>query len=257
MKTTLSKIHLVFTCAHAHPEYPNDRADWLSRLITDVRPDVVVNLGDSVDLPSLYQAEKGRVRCGESYGKDIDSHLDFQQRLWDPIKLRKKRLPHRVVFHGNHEQRIQTALTVQPELHGAIGFDDLRLEQWYDEIVPYEGHTPGTLEIDGITYAHYIVSGVSGRPVSSEHQAYSLLGKTYQSVTVGHTHTLDICVRTKPNGGKIIGTVAGCFQDYTNNWAGEIGKLWDRGVLIKRNVDRGAYDFEWVSMSALKKEYAY
>lgn len=253
----MSKTHLVFSCAHAHWEFSNERADWLSRLIIDVRPDVVVNLGDNLDLPSLYQASQGKKPVGQSYKKDIDSHIDFQQRLWEPIKTRKKRLPYRVCLHGNHEQRIKNTLSYQPELDGAVSFGDLRLSDWYDEIVPYEGNTPGTIEIDGITYAHYIISGVSGRPLSSEHQAHSLLSKTFQSVTVGHTHTFDYCVRTRPNGTKIMGAVVGCYSDYTNDWAGEIGKLWDRGVLIKRNVDKGEYDHEWISLKTIKNEYEY
>lgn len=210
-----------------------------------------------MDLPSLYHADKGKFRYNQSYKKDIDSHIDFQSRLWEPIKNRKKRLPRRVCFHGNHEQRIKTALSYQPELNGTIGFDDLRLGEFYDEVIPYEGNTPGALEIDGIAYAHYIVSGVSGRPLSSEHHAYGLLGKTYQSITVGHTHTFDYCVRTRPNGNKIMGLVAGCFQDFTNDWAGEIGKLWDRGVIVKRNVEFGQYDFEWISLDTLRREYSY
>lgn len=249
--------HLVFSCIHAHPEHSNERADWLSRLIVDVRPDVVVNLGDSVDLPSLYQAEKGKKGVGENYRKDIDSHLDFQSRLWEPIKSRKKRLPRRVVFHGNHEQRIQTAISARPELDGAISFNDLKLTEWYDEIIPYEGYTPGTLEIDGIVYAHYFTSGVMGRPVSSENMGSALVGKLYGSGTMGHTHLFDLTIRTRSNGTKLFGAVCGCFQDYTNDWAGEIGKLWDRGVLIKRNCLNGEYDFEWISLKTIKNEYKY
>lgn len=48
----------------------------------------------------------------------------------------------------------------------------------------------------------------------------------------------------------------GCYQDYTNDWAGEMGKLWDRGILIKRNVENGSYDPEWISLASIKKEYA-
>lgn len=253
----MSKTHLVFSCAHAHPEFPNDRADWLSRLIVDVRPDVVVNLGDSLDLASLYAAEKGKKGIGQTYRQDINCHVDFQTRIWEPIKCRKKRLPRRVYFHGNHEHRIQTAINLQPELDGAISFNDLRLEDWYDEVIPYEGNTPSAFEIDGITYAHYFTSGVMGRPISSENMGQAIVNKLYKSGTMGHTHLFDLSVRTRADGDKIYGAVIGCYQDYTNDWAGEIGKLWDRGVLIKRNVDAGAYDFEWVSMSTIKKEYGY
>jgi hypothetical protein len=253
----VTNTHLVFTCQHAHPDHDNDRADYLSRLIIDIRPDVVVNLGDACDLPSLSSFDKGkRAFQGRTYERDIASHIDFQSRIWEPVKARKRSLPRRIFLHGNHEQRIWNALNIQPELDGTIGFNDLQLKDWYTDIVPYSGNTPGTIEIDGITYAHYLSAGVLGRPISGEHPAYTILSKYFTSCTVGHSHTLDFCCRTKADGTKIMAMVAGCYQDYSNDWAGdELGKLWDRGVLIKRNVEGGQYDFQWISLDTLEKEY--
>jgi len=253
----LSNIHLVIGDQHAHYGNTNERADWLSRLIIDVRPDVVVNIGDAADLPSLSGFDKGkRAFQGRTYEKDIACHLDFQDRLWSPVLQRKKRLPRRVFLHGNHEHRIWSAINTQPELEGTVSFADLQLNRWYDDIVPYSGNSPGTVEIDGVTYAHFFTSGIAGRPVSSENLGAAMLSKNFSSCTSGHSHLFDISIRTRSDGGKIQGCSVGCFQDYTNDWAGEIGKLWDRGILIKRNVQQGAYDFQWVSLASLKKEYS-
>lgn len=252
----MSKIHLVIPDQHAHYEHDNSRADLLSSLIVDLRPDVVVNIGDAADLPSLCSYDKGkRSFVGRTYKADIDAHLDFQDRIWGPVARRKKKMPRRVFCIGNHEQRIVTALDIQPELGGTISLSDLRLSEWYDEIVPYEGQTPGVIEVDGILYAHYFTSGILGRSVSGEHTGYYLLGKLFQSATMGHSHLFDYCVRTRGDGIKVHGLSVGCFQDYTNEWAGEIGKLWDRGVVIKRCVEDGSYDLEWVSINRLEKEY--
>lgn len=256
LQAVLTSIHLVLPDQHAHYQHSNDRADLLANLIVDLRPDVVINIGDAADLPSLCTYDKGkRSFVGRTYRADIDAHCDFQHRLWEPVARRKKKMPRRVFCIGNHEERINTALNVQPELSGTISLSDLRLSDWYDEIVAYEGQTPGVVEIDGILYAHYFTSGVLGRSVSGEHAAYSLLGKLYTSATMGHSHLFDYCVRTRGDGSKIMGLSVGCYQDYTNDWAGEIGKLWDRGVAIKRNVENGAYDLEWVSLERLRKEY--
>lgn len=254
--STDGKIHLVIPDQHAHFEHSNERANWLGRLIIDVRPDVVVNIGDAVDLPSLSGFEKGKKSFhGKTYQKDIECHIDFQSRLWDQVIARKKKLPRRVFLHGNHERRIGEAINSQSELDGTISYNDLRLSDWYDEIIPYNGNTPGTIEIDGITYAHYFTSGILGRAVSGEHIAYTSVSKLFSSCTFGHSHLFDICTRTRADGSKIIGCSVGCYQDYTNDWAGEIGKLWDRGVLIKKGVQNGQYDFEWVGLNTLKKEY--
>jgi len=252
----MSNVHLVIPDQHAHPDHDNVRADWLSRLIVDVRPDVVVNIGDAADLPSLSQIDKGKVPFqGRSYKKDIDSHCDFQDRVWGPVVSRKKKLPRRIFLHGNHEQRIQQAINRTPELSETIGFNDLRLSEWYDEIVPYQGVTPGVIQVDGISYSHFFSAGISGRPVGGEHTGYSLLGKLYSSATMGHSHLFDLCIRTRGDGSKIVGCSAGCYQDYTNDWAGELGKLWDRGILVCHNVEAGSYDPQWISIDAIRKEY--
>jgi hypothetical protein len=223
----------------------------------DIRPEVVIHMGDSADLPSLSGYDKGkRSFIGKTYRQDIEAHLDFQRRMWEPVFNRKKKLPYSVFLIGNHEQRIERALDQSPELVGSIGFQDLELEKYYNTIVPYEGSSPGTIEIDGVTYAHYFTSGVLGRAVNTEHTAYTLIAKNLSSCTTGHTHTLEYCVRTKASGEKVHGLSCGCFQDYTNDWAGEIGKLWDRGVIVKRNVKAGNYDLEWICLETIIKEYS-
>ena len=47
------KVHLCTPDVHAHPDFNNDRADWLGKLILDLKPDVVVNIGDAADPTSL------------------------------------------------------------------------------------------------------------------------------------------------------------------------------------------------------------
>lgn len=248
--------HIVVPDTHAHYQHPNDRADWLAGLIKDVRPDVVIHLGDSADLPSLSGYDKGkRGFQGRTYRADIDTHLEFQDRMWGPVVRQKKKLPRRVFIIGNHEQRIEKALDLSPELVGSIGMKDLQLDNWYDTIVPYEGQTPGIIDVDGIHYAHYFVSGVMGRPIGGEHPAYSLLTKHFTSCTCGHIHVADHAIRTTVDGRKINGLVAGVYQDYDSDWAGEINKLWTRGVWVKRNVERGNYDLQFISIESLRKEY--
>lgn len=253
----MTSTHLIIPDQHAHYQYPNERAEWLSKLIIDIRPDVVINIGDGADMPSLSGYDKGkRSFTGRTYKQDIDSHLDFQDRLWHSVKARKKRLPRSIYCIGNHEDRITRAIELQPELDGAIGLSDLELEEYYDEVVHYSGKdTPGQIVVDGICYAHYVISGVTGRPISSEHHAYSLLAKNFQSTTVGHSHAADYCIRTAADGSKLMGMVVGCYQDYDADWAGERNRLWWRGVVVKRNVERGSYDPQFISIDALRKEY--
>ncbi len=252
-----TKTHLVIPDIHANPEHNNDRADLLAKLIIDLRPDVVVNLGDQWDMASLSGYDKGKKSFeGRSVARDIDSGREFSERMWNPVRKTKKRFPYRIFLEGNHEERIRRVVNTSRELDGWLSTKDLEIERWYDEFIPYNGNTPGVVNIDGINYAHYFVSGVMGRPIGGEHPAYSLLTKEFVSCTCGHIHVVDWCERTTVGGSKIYGCIAGCFIDQTISWAGEIQKLWWPGVIIKRNVENGSYDPEFVSLAALRKEYA-
>lgn len=249
-------IHLVYGDAHAHPEHNNHRASLLSQLIKEVSPDVVVNIGDNADMPSLSAYDKGKAMFyGRNYKADIDAHLDFEDRVWSPIRRMKKKLPFRVFCIGNHEDRISRALQTAPELSGTISMKDLELERNYDVVVEYDGYgTPGQVEIDGVTYAHYVISGISGRALSSLHQGYQLLQKRHTSTTVGHQHIFSFS-RQDFKGRGLNGLCTPCLTDYPVDWAGNVVDLWSRGVIVKRNVRDGDYDLEYISLKTLEERY--
>jgi len=251
--------HLILPDQHAHPHHNNDRADWVGQLIKDIKPDVVVNIGDAADMSSLSSYDKGKASFhGQSYERDIEAHLDFQERLWAPIKRSKKKQPYKVVLEGNHEHRIKRVLDLNPEYSGdrfGVSFKDLDFHSYYNEVVEYKGQTPGIYTIDGVSYAHYFISGLMGRAIGGEHHAYSLIAKNFTSCTCGHSHTADWAVRTDTGGKKIMGLVAGAYQDYHSGWAGHVNDLWWSGVVVKRHVEDGRYDPQFISIEALRKEY--
>ena len=257
----MSVTHLIIPDQHAHPKFNNDRADWMGQLIHDVKPDLVINIGDAADMSSLSAFDKGKASFfGESYGKDIDAHLDFQERMWAPSRKAKKRMPHRVVFEGNHEHRIKRVLEYDPQLASGkskfgISFSDLDFDSYYNEVHEYEGGTPAVRTYDGVSYAHFFISGLMGRPIGGDHHAANLINKNHCSCTCGHSHTADYAIRTDAKGNKIMGCVAGVYQDYDAPWAGKANALWWGGAVIKRNVSEGKYDPQFVSINTLRKEY--
>jgi hypothetical protein len=89
----MGRTHLIVPDPHAHPDHGNERFDWLGQLILDLRPDVLVNMGDAGDFPSLASYDRGkRSFHGKSYRRDLDAHLDAQERMWAPkTKAKKKR----------------------------------------------------------------------------------------------------------------------------------------------------------------------
>lgn len=249
-------IHLVIPDPHSHFEHNNDRAIWAGKLINDIKPDVVVVLGDTADMPSLASYDKGtRAFNGRTYRADIAAHGDFQEKLWGTVRRAKRRMPRRVTLIGNHEHRIERAINLQPELDGTVALKDLDLERYYNDVVYYNGSTPGTISIDGVRYGHFVPSGVQGRPVGGQHPGYSLVQQGLSSCTVGHTHVLDFYTRRSADGRWACGLVAGCYQDYTPDYAGEAGSFWWRGIVVKRNVESGSYSPQFISIDELRQEY--
>jgi hypothetical protein len=82
----LGKCHLVIPDPHAHFQHHNKRAEWLGKLILDIKPDAVINIGDTWDMPSLSHYDKGRKGFqGRTYRADIDAGIDFNDRLWSTV----------------------------------------------------------------------------------------------------------------------------------------------------------------------------
>jgi hypothetical protein len=246
------KVHLVIPDSHSHPDYPNTRYDWLGHLINDVKPDVVVDIGDWFDMPSLCSYDKGLKSFeGRRYKRDVEAGLEAQDRMMTIVRRQKKKLPRFVRTLGNHEDRINKAVNRDPILEGTIGISDLQSKEYGWEEYPFLSPA----EIDGITYQHYFTSGIMGRPISGERHAQSLILKQLASCTQGHSHLFDYCVRSDVRGRKLHGCVVGVYQDYDADFAGPANKMWNPGVVVKRGVENGSYDLEHISLQRLKEAY--
>ena len=250
------RTHLVWSDRHVTPGVDSTYHDWIAKLIIDLKPDVVVDNGDGADMASLCSYDRGtRSFQGRTYVKDIEAANEANDRIWSRVKKQKKRLPFRVTTIGNHERRIFRAQELSPELTDAISYKDLQLEHYYDLVVDYDGATPGSVEIDGVHYAHYFVSGVKGLPIGGEHPATTLVLKNAASSTVGHSHVLDFSRRVGVDGRTRLGLVTGWCGLHRPSFAGASSHLWWAGVVIKRNVENGNYNPEFVSLERLRQIY--
>ena len=103
-----------------------------------------------------------------------------------------------------------------------------------------------------MSYAHFFQAGNFGSAVSGLHHANTLLGHRYTSSTCGHSHKRDLKFK---DGAKAIGLVSGCFKGAEEGWAGQSNLDWWKGVVIKREIDNGMYEPEFVSLKRLKELY--
>lgn len=259
----MSKI-LVIPDSHATPGISNDRFEWLGNLISEIRPDKIVNIDDMADMPSLCSYEKGKRSFeGRRYWKDVQSVIDAQTRLFAPInrlnqslKSAKKKLykPELHLTIGNHTHRIDRATQLDPVLHGTISIDDLKLKEFGWNVHPYKE----IVEIDGIYFSHFFTKGLMDGTISgSTHTlAANILKEMKDNAVCGHSHLLSLANSVLPSGRKVWGISVGCYFDHKVDYVSTKAQSeWWRGVVVLDVHNREIKDIGLISLETIKKEY--
>ena len=258
-KAKVGPTHLVIPDAHAKYGQDMRRFHWLGRIIVAELPDTIVCLGDLADMPSLSSYDKGtRGFEGRRYWKDVEAAHTALEIInsyivkYNKDRNYKKYNPRMVMLYGNHENRIVRATNSSSELDGTIGLGDLQYEEFGWETVPFLEE----IDIDGVAYSHYFVSGVMARPIGGEHPATMLLNKRHKSCTAGHLHLADWSQRTVVGGQHIMGCLAGCYlEDEEEYVPASVNQMWWKGLVIKRNVVDGVYDPQFLSLNTIKRMF--
>jgi len=234
------KVHLIIGDSHAHWEEGNQRFESLGRMVKDISPDCVIDIGDSADMSSLLMFESGSkspIFEGFSYWKDIDAYRDAKERYHHFLGPVPRKMRH-IRIMGNHENRIDRVLEVEPRFRGVIGIEDLGDENIFKwEVVPF-------LEprlVDGVAYSHYFKSPGGQRPVGGIMPARAVLLKYPGSFTriFGHTHAFGFYEDADGMPGdhfkKITSINAGCYFDPSMSgmrWSGTDKNRWRSGILV-------------------------
>ncbi len=256
---------LIIGDAHAKPGVSNERFYWAGRFAADKEPDIIVDMGDWADMPSLSSYDIGKKSYeGRRYKQDVEAACAAREEFNRGVSHYHQRAsarhqarysPRKVALGGNHDDgRILRVVEEDPKLEGLISPDDLKREQYGWEHVPYKQ----PIEIQGFTFCHYFTSGVMGRPIGGEMPALSVLRKQFTSCISAHSHLFDVAHRTRPDGSRIWGLIAGCYlaEDQWEEYAAEANKLWWRGLILLRGVEHGDFDsFETIGIRQLKDLY--
>jgi hypothetical protein len=48
----------------------------------------------------------------------------------------------------------------------------------------------------------------------------------------------------------------GCYKGAEEHWAGQANRQWWHGVVVKRELEDGMYEPEFVSLNQIMREYA-
>lgn len=246
--------HMVIPDCQVKPGEPYDHLAWAGQYAVQMKPDVIVCIGDFWDMPSLSQYDIGRKSFeGKRYIVDIEAGIRAMESFLEPIKAETAKLqgrwnPRMVFTLGNHEQRIITAIDKDAKLEGLMSLHDMQIAQMGWEVYPFLE----PVVIDGIAYCHYFSSGTMGRPVSS---ASALVNKKMMSCVMGHVQDKDIAYRRRADGKSITGIFAGIFYQHDENYlTPQTNRSW-RGVWILHDVQDGAFDEMPVSLSYLQDRF--
>ena len=230
----------------------------IGHYIVEKRPDVVIQIGDAADMPSLSSYDVGKKSFeGRRYKSDIESAQRGMELLWSPLnefnarqrKNKEKQYnPRRVLTLGNHENRITRAVESDPKLDGTIGLSDLKYEEYGWEVYPFLE----PVVIDGIAYCHYFTSGIMGRAVPNARQ---LAIKKHMSCSMGHVQNWDIHREVRADGKPIIALFSGSCYLHDEDYLGPQGNTYDRGIWMKHEVADGHYHPMMVSLKFLKERY--
>ena len=168
---------------------PLEHLTWAGEAICEYRPDVVVNLGDFADMPSLssHDVKGSKYFEGLRYKTDIQTAKDAMKLLLKPLrdlqskqKKNKEKVykPRMVLTLGNHENRIDRAVNNNPTLEGLISTKDLEYEK------DWEVHQfLHPVFIGGVGFNHYWPVGAMGRAAGT---AAAIVNKLHMSCIAGH-----------------------------------------------------------------------
>lgn len=233
-----------------HPGTPTEYLKWCGQYLAIKKPDVIVQIGDFTDLPSLSSHDaKGSMQLEtRRYVQDIDSAKIAMGQLLTPVLKVSGWTPKLYMTLGNHEHRIQRTVEADPKLEGVISIDDLQYEQFGWKVYPFLQ----PIVIGGVAFCHYFPSGVMGRPITS---AKALLAKLHMSAFAGHLQGRDIAFSKRADGVDMTAIISGSFYQHAEEYLSPFTNNHWRGFWMLHEVKDGSFNEMAVSIGYLQRRF--
>ena len=255
------QVHVVIPDTQAKAGVPTDHLGWIGRYIVEQFHDEdikIIHLGDHADMPSLSMYDKGKKAMeGRRYVQDIEAANEAWRILNESLlkfNLNRKRtkhkpwLPKRFILLGNHEDRINRAVSMDAQLEFVLSTDQLDYARTGWQVIPFLE----VLWLDGVAYSHYFYNPMSGKPLGGNVEAR--LRAIGHSFTMGHQQTLGYGLRFVA-GKSQHGLVAGSCYLHDEDYKGPQGNAHWRGIIVCHEVEDGSYDPMFVSLNYLCLRY--
>lgn len=253
----MAKILVIPDC-QIRPGVSLEHLSWAGQYIVAKQPDIIVQIGDFADLPSLSSYDIGtKAFEGRRYKADIEAVHRGMDLLLSPLnsynKTQRKRgqkqyKPRRVLTLGNHCERINKAVNNDPKLEGVISLNDLKYKEYGWEVYPFLQ----PVVIEGICFNHYFPSGVLGRPVTT---ARALLQKMHMSCIAGHLQGRDIAFAKRADGTEMTAIIAGSYYTHNEDYLSPMTNTHWRGLVMCHQVKDGSFDEMMISVDYLQRKY--
>ncbi len=189
---------LVIPDVQAKKGVPMNHLRALGNYIVDKKPDVLVNIGDFGDIPSLSSYDKAGSKKteGSRYKDDIQAVQDAMDELLNPMysynencRSGEEYNPRMIMTLGNHEHRITRAIEDNPRhFEGVIGLEDLNYEDYGWEVYPFLH----MVEVNGVCFSHYFINPSSLTKNTIGGTADTKLKNLGFSFVMGHQQLLQI-----------------------------------------------------------------
>lgn len=237
---------------------PLEHLTWAGKAICDYRPDVVVNIGDFADMPSLstHDVKGSKYFEGLRYKKDVEVVKKAMQQLLAPLRELQKTQkeskhkvykPRMVLTLGNHENRIARAVNNSPQLEGLIQVEDLGYDKDWEV---HEFLKP--VFIAGVGFSHYWPVGAMGRPAASP---AAIISKLHMSCVAGHQQGKQLAYGKRADGKPICAIIAGSYYMHDEDYMDSLSNRHWRGLVVLNDVKDGHFDEMMLSIEYLERKY--
>jgi len=239
-----------------------DRFDYLGQLILEKQPDIIVLMGDFLTLNclSFWDKSKKRKMEGRRYQAEIKAgNIALNKMLGPTVKLQKRQRknkvrqykPELVYLMGNHEERLERYLDIDPSFEGIINIEEnLHLHDRGFLVFPYKSYYMN----NGIHYTHIPFNKL--REIAGVNVC-----RTAQTVCVGstifaHTHELNVSNIHRAGQTHLQQLLnCGCYFEETEEYAqGHLTNYW-KGVCMLNNYKEGRFDIQTYSLGHLRRTY--
>ena len=237
---------------------PLEHLTWAGKAIVDYKPDVVVNIGDFADMPSLstHDVKGSKYFEGKRYTKDVAVVKDAMQMLLAPLKEMQSKQkknkekvykPRMIMLMGNHENRIDRAINNNPTLEGLISTKDLGYEKDWEV---HEFLHP--VFINGVGFNHYWPVGAMGRAAGT---AGAIISKLHMSCIAGHQQGKQVAYGKRADGQSICAIIAGSYYLHDESYMDKLSNKHWRGLVMLNEVNDGHFDEMFLSIEYMERRY--